>query len=178
MKALLLNKQETDHDGPILILDVSINDSKYTVIKIYIANTKKQQIEVLSNLYALIKTFYIDPNKHLIMAGVFHLFFNSKLDGAGGNPTLKGKSLAKLIKLKEAYDLCDTCRIRNAKKQNKQTNKNNSLLLNKIYLVLFNTDLITYLFRMVFKIYIRSRYSKSYFNRSSPCAVLSFKGKR
>ena len=116
MKTLLLNKQETDHDGPILILDVSINDSKYTVIKIYIANTKKQQIEVLSNLFALIKTFYIDPNKHLIMAGVFHLFFNSKLDGAGGNPTLKGKSLAKLIELKEAYDLCDTCRIRNAKK--------------------------------------------------------------
>ena len=41
------------------------------------------------------------------MAGDFNLFFNPKLDRAGGNPTLKRKSLAKLIKLKEAQDLCD-----------------------------------------------------------------------
>ena len=49
------------------------------------------------------------------MAGDFNLFFNSKLDAAGGNPTLKRKSLAKLIELKEAYDLCDIWRIRNTK---------------------------------------------------------------
>ena len=41
------------------------------------------------------------------MAGDFNLFFNSKLDAAGGNSTLKRKSLAELIELKEAYDLCD-----------------------------------------------------------------------
>ena len=49
------------------------------------------------------------------MAGDFNLFFNSKLDAAGGNPTLKRKSLAKLIELKEAYDLCDIWRVRNTK---------------------------------------------------------------
>ena len=38
------------------------------------------------------------------MAGNFNLFFNSKLDAAGGNSTLKRKSLAELIELKEAYD--------------------------------------------------------------------------
>ena len=67
----------------------------------------------MGNLFALLKTFDIDPNKHIIMAGDFDLFFNSKLDAAGGNPTLKRKSLAKLIELKEAYDLCDIWRIRN-----------------------------------------------------------------
>ena len=49
------------------------------------------------------------------MAGDFNLFFNWKLDAAGGNPTLKRKSLAKFIKFKEAYDLCDIWRIRNTK---------------------------------------------------------------
>ena len=67
------------------------------------ANTEKEQSEVLNNLFALSKTFDINPNKHIIMAGDFNLFFNSKLDAAGGNPTLRRKSLAKLIKLKEAY---------------------------------------------------------------------------
>ena len=67
------------------------------------ANTEKEQSEVLNNLFALLKTFDINPNKHIIMAGDFNLFFNSKLDAAGGNPTLRRKSLAKLIKLKEAY---------------------------------------------------------------------------
>ena len=49
------------------------------------------------------------------MAGDFNLFFNSKLDVVGGKPALKRKSLAKLIELKEAYDLCDIWRIRNTK---------------------------------------------------------------
>ena len=50
------------------------------------------------------------------MAADFNLFFNPKLDAAGGNPTLKRKSSAKLIELKEAYNLCDIWRrIRNTK---------------------------------------------------------------
>ena len=58
----------------------------------------------MSNLFALLKTFHTDPNKHIIMAGDFNLFFTSKLDAACENPTLKRKSLAKLIELKEAYE--------------------------------------------------------------------------
>ena len=77
------------------------------MINLYNANTEKEQVEVLSNLFALLKTFDINPNKHIIMAGDFSLFFNSNLNTAGRNPTLKRKSLAKFIKLKEAYDLCD-----------------------------------------------------------------------
>ena len=39
------------------------------------------------------------------MAGDFNLFFDSKLEAQGGNPTLKKKSLAKCIEFKETYDL-------------------------------------------------------------------------
>ena len=38
------------------------------------------------------------------MVGDFNLLFDSKLDAQGGNPTMKKKSLAKLIELKESYD--------------------------------------------------------------------------
>ena len=49
------------------------------------------------------------------MAGDFNIFFDSKLDAQGGNPTIKKKSLAKLIELKESDDLCDIWRVRNTK---------------------------------------------------------------
>ena len=49
------------------------------------------------------------------MAGDFNLLFGSKLDAQGGNPIMKNKSLAKLIELKESYDLCDIWRVRNMK---------------------------------------------------------------
>ena len=52
--------------------------------------SEKEQTEILSNLFALLKTFDIDPKtKHLITAGDFNLFFNSKLDAGYGKPTLK-----------------------------------------------------------------------------------------
>ena len=107
------------------------------MINLYNVNTGKEQLEILSNLFALLKTFDIDPNKHIIMAENFNLFFNSKLDVVGGKPALKRKSLAKLIELKEAYDLCDIWRKRNTK-------ENNSPLLRNILLVLFNADVITF----------------------------------
>ena len=43
------------------------------------------------------------------MTGDFNLFFDSKLDAQGGNP------IAKLIELKENYDLRDIWRVRNTK---------------------------------------------------------------
>ena len=85
------------------------------MINLYNANTEKEQIEVLSNLFALLKTFDINPNKHIIMAGDFNLSFNSNLDAADGKPKLKRKSLAKLIELREGYDLCDIWRVTNTK---------------------------------------------------------------
>ena len=49
------------------------------------------------------------------MAGDFNILFDSTLDAPGGNPTMKKKSLVKLIERKESYDLCDISRVRNMK---------------------------------------------------------------
>ena len=95
-----------------MILDVFINNSEYILINLYNANTEKQQTDVLNNMFVLLE---INPKKQLIMAGDFNLFFDSKLDIQGGNPTVKKKSLAKLIELKENCDLCDIWRVRNTK---------------------------------------------------------------
>ena len=38
-----VKKQQTDHSGGILILDVSINDSEYILINLYNAKTGKEQ---------------------------------------------------------------------------------------------------------------------------------------
>ena len=45
-------------------------------------------------MFALLKKFDIN----------FNLIFDSKLDTQVGNPTMRKKSLAKLIELKESYD--------------------------------------------------------------------------
>ena len=96
---LPLKKQQTDKEGLILILAVSINNSEYILINLYNANTENEQIDVLSSLSKLLEDFDISLTKQLVMAGDFNLFFNSKLEAQGGNPTLKKKSLAKLIEL-------------------------------------------------------------------------------
>ena len=141
------------------------------MINLYNANTEKEQVEVLSNLFALLKTFDINPNKHIIMAGDFNLFFNSNLDAAGGNPTLKRKSLAKFIELKEAYDLCDIWRVRNTKvKQFTFTQQHSSGFIQR------RLDYFFYL-KWSSRICIHYRYSDPYFNRSFPSVLLSFTGK-
>ena len=72
------------------------------------------------------------------MAGDFNLFFNLDLHVAGGDPTLKN-SLVKLSEPNEAM----TYVISGEQEVQKQ---NELLLLSKIHLLVFNADLITYLF--------------------------------
>ena len=45
-----VKKQDTDQEGRILILDVSINDFEYILINLYNANTEKEQIDVINNI--------------------------------------------------------------------------------------------------------------------------------
>ena len=98
-----------------MILDVSINDSECILINFYNANTEKEQIDILNNMFVLLEKFDTNRKKQLIMAGDFNLLFDSNLDAQGGNPTIKKKLLAKLFELKENYDLCDICRVENTK---------------------------------------------------------------
>ena len=75
----IIKKQQKDKEGRILILDVSINDSEYILINLYNAITEKEQ-DVLSNR---------NPTKQIVIAEDFNLFFDSKLEAQGVNPTLK-----------------------------------------------------------------------------------------
>ena len=52
-------------------------------------------------------------NKNIVFEGDFNLFLEVKLEAQGWNPVLKKKSLAKVIKIKEEFDLYDIWRIRN-----------------------------------------------------------------
>ena len=61
---MLIKKQETDKEGHILILDVSVNDSEYILINLYNTNIEKEQINVFCNMFALLKNFDINPKKH------------------------------------------------------------------------------------------------------------------
>ena len=108
-KPFFSKKKETDKEGHVLILDVSINDSEYILINLFNANTEKEQIDVLNNMFELLEKFDKIQKNQLIMTGDFNLFFDSKLDAQGGNP------IAKLIELKENYDLRDIWRVRNTK---------------------------------------------------------------
>ena len=78
-----VKKQQTDKEGRILILDVSINDSEYILINLYNANTENEQIDVLSSLSKLLEDFDISLAKQLVVTGDFNLFFNSKLEAQG-----------------------------------------------------------------------------------------------
>ena len=55
-------------EGRILILVVSVNDSEYILINLYNANIEKEQINVFSNVFALLKNFDINPKKQIIVA--------------------------------------------------------------------------------------------------------------
>ena len=62
----------------------------------------------------------------LIMAGDFHLLFDSKLYAQYGNPTLNKQCSAKLIDFKEIYELFDIWRVRNRRSKQLNFSKNHS----------------------------------------------------
>ena len=68
---------------------------------------------MLNNLHLILDSLYIHKNKQIILAGDFNLFLDTTLEAKGGSPCLKKKSVAKSIKIKVNFDLCDIWRLRN-----------------------------------------------------------------
>ena len=101
-KVDVLDKKEIDKNGRILILNVKVDESNFVLVNIYNPNTETEQVATLHDL-------------DIDLAGDFNFFFDTSLDSYGGKPTLKKKSIAKYIELKEKVDLCDIWRIRNPK---------------------------------------------------------------
>ena len=104
---ICVNSQITDKYGGILILDVTIDESKYILVNIYNANIESEQLKVLNDLSELMKKVNITHGKQIVLAGDFNLFFDSNLEAKGGKPILKEKSVVRMIQLKKEYDLCD-----------------------------------------------------------------------
>ena len=63
------------------------------------------------------KKINFSEENRIVLAGDLNVFFDSKLETKGGKPSLKQKSVTKLLELKEEYDLCDIWRIRNPTKK-------------------------------------------------------------
>ena len=94
---------------------------------------KKKQVSVLKELTAILSNFVNILNHNVIFAGDFNIFFDASLDAKCGTPTLKSRSVNKMIELNETFDLCDIWRLRNPKKRKYTFGKKN-------YLELFNED--------------------------------------
>ena len=110
-----VKKKLSDNSGRILVLDVTINGTEYLLINPYNGNTEPEQLNILESLSEILKDFQDLSEKNIIFAGDFNLFFDQKLESAGGNPILKKLAVSKLIELKESLNLCDIWRIRNPK---------------------------------------------------------------
>ena len=61
----------------------------------------------------MLGNFSLNSSKQVIFAGDFNLFFDMNLDTSGGCPTLKKKSISKILQLLEQNNLVDIWRIRN-----------------------------------------------------------------
>ena len=106
-KVFRLLSKFNDKSGRVLILEIKIENKVLLLINLYNANTENEQLSTLSDLSNMLEKIDDINNKSIVFGGDFNLFFEAKLEEQGGYPVLKKKSLAKLIQIKEKFDLCD-----------------------------------------------------------------------
>ena len=107
-----IKKKISGDNGRILILDVEIVFMNYLLINLYNGNTETDQLKTLKSLSTLFDKVENISDKDIIFAGDFNVFFNQKLDAAGGNPLVKKLSISKFLEIKERLNLCDIWRVR------------------------------------------------------------------
>ena len=86
---VVIKKQLNDKNKKILILEVTIDNTNYLLINIYIANREKYQLETLQNLSILVENHDNFYDKNVILAGDFNLFFIKSLNVKGEEQLLK-----------------------------------------------------------------------------------------
>ena len=74
------------------------------MVNLYNANTEKDQLNTINELKEMLKSVNNISAKQMILGGDFNLYFDSLIESQGG---LK-KPIAKMIKLKSTFKLCDT----------------------------------------------------------------------
>ena len=105
--------QSRDDFGRLLILESVINDEHFLLINLYNANTESDQLSVLEMLTSKLDTLDYNKNSKIIFGGDLNFIFDTCLDASGGNPTLKKRSLACIMKICNNLDVSDIFRIRN-----------------------------------------------------------------
>ena len=109
--AKILNESK-DENGRLLILEASIKDEKFLLINLYNANAEVDQLTVLDLLISKLDGLDYDVNSKPIFGGDFNLIFDTRLDASGGNPSLKKRSLTKLMRIMQNLDVTDIFRVR------------------------------------------------------------------
>ena len=104
--------QSQDNCGRLLILEISFHDKNFLLINLYNANAEVDQLNVLDMLSSKLDSLDVDPSCEIIFGGDLNLIFDSSLDSSGGNPILKKRSLAKLMKIMQKLDVNDIFRVR------------------------------------------------------------------
>ena len=66
------------------------------------------------NFHLLLNSLDIYQNKQIILAGDFNLFLDATLEFKWSFPFLKKKYVAKLLKIKEHFELCDISRLKDS----------------------------------------------------------------
>ena len=105
----------SDKSGRVLLVEATVDDTVFVLINIYNTNTESEQLETLLDLVSIIDKVKDIQSKNIVLGGDFNVIFDISFESLGGNPCLKKKSIAKLIQIKEKFDLCDIWRIRNSK---------------------------------------------------------------
>ena len=96
-KSFVLANQTADKNGRLLMIEAIVDDVKFVLINIYNCNTESQQLLTLTKLHKILQNVDDIGNKNIIIGGDFNFHFNSKLEAKGGKPTLKKKSVGKMI---------------------------------------------------------------------------------
>ena len=112
-KSFVLANQTADKNSLVLLIEAIVDDVKFVLINIYNCNTESQQFLTLTKLHKILQNVNDIVNKNIIIGRDFNFHCSSKLEVKGGKPTLKKKSLGKMIELIEIFELCDIWRIRN-----------------------------------------------------------------
>ena len=103
--------KKSDKSGRVLLVEATIDDTVFVLINIYNANTEFEQLESLSDLVSIIDKVKDIQSKNIVLGGDFNVIFDISLESLGGNPCLKKKSIAKLIQIREKFNLCDIWKI-------------------------------------------------------------------
>ena len=109
---ITINKTFTDNAGRIIILSVTIQDSKYLLYNVYAPNSKNEHNIFLKELKQTLENFKTEDYDYVIGGGDWN-FTEYDIDRSGGNYTIWHENSATLTEITEKLDIIDIWRVRN-----------------------------------------------------------------